>query len=554
MLSEAMTAVLTTAQPCSPILGGGGQARLLPVLSKSLVWGLTNVEAIERFRNLFRGFENAHGQHELFGTPDENGKVKGRAQTKGYGAGEKEYDNHLNGRGTSLGIIPLLADNTCWFGAIDIDIQGEKPLREKIEALEKRVRSLELPLVVCRSKSGGAHLYMFAEEPLAAQPLIAKLKEFAAALGYGGCEVFPKQATRVNEGDRGNWINIAYYGVLSKAGTDRYALKNGKPIKALEDFVKYAEMMRVDRKSLGKQEIKLSILFDDGPPCLQHLATFGFQEGGRNNSLYNIGVYLKKKSPDNWHDALHDMNQKLMKPPLDSTEVTQVIRNVDKKDYFYTCKQPPIANHCDKKLCAKRDFGITYGSDGELFPIDNITKCTSKDSVRWYAEIASKRFELTTEQLLSPVLLQRIVLEKFSIVIIPGKQKEWILRVKELMETCDEVTDPDDASRQGQFENLVDNFFSNSKLARNKDELIKGNAYVENKRIFFRSEDLLNYLTIRRFQHQPHEVYMWLKQMGVNNGQMRIKDKMIKVWHLPEPDRFDTTTGIALPQEVEEEL
>jgi hypothetical protein len=122
------------------------------------------------------------------------------------------------------------------------------------------------------------------------------------------------------------------------------------------------------------------------------------------------------------------------------------------------------------------------------------------------------------------------------------------------METCDEVTDPDDASRQGQFENLVDNFFSSSRPARNKDELIKGNSFIENGRIIFRSEDLLNYLNIRRFQHTPHEVWMWLKSMDASSQQLRVKDKMIRVWTLPEPERFDSSKGIDLPANIEEEL
>jgi hypothetical protein len=505
---------------------------------------------------LFRGYENAHGQHELNGQPDETGKVKGRAATKGYGATEKEYIEHLAGNGVSLGLIPLLADNTCWFGAIDVDIKGDRPLREKIEELEKRIRDLELPLVVCRSKSGGVHLYLFGQEPLNAKALQTKLKELAAVLGYGGTEIFPKQVTRVNEQDRGNWINIAYYGVNSKSGTDRYCIRNGRAIKKLDDFLKYAYMMRVDNKSLQKVDVKLSDLFSDGPPCLQHMITFGgFEQGGRNNALYNVGVYYKKSRPDNWHQDVQDFNQRHVKPPMDHQEVTQIIRNVERKDYFYTCNVPPICNHCDKKLCATRAFGIAQGKDaGELFPIDNITKCVSKDSVRWYAEHNGKRVELTSEQLLSPVLLQRVFLDRFSTVILIGKQKDWIMRLKELMETCDEVTDPDDASRQGQFENLVDNFFNSSRPARNKDELIKGNSYVDNGKIHFRSEDLMNYLNIKRFQHQAHEVWMWIKQMGGTNGQIRIKDKMLRVWILPEPTRFDNSTGIELPNNIEEEL
>jgi hypothetical protein len=511
--------------------------------------------ALDKFKGLFRGYELGHGEHRLMKEADSTGKLQGNAKTLGYGATDKEYEAHLAGAGVSLGLIPLMRDNTCWFGAIDIDIKGERPLKEKIEDLEKRIRKLELPLVVCRSKSGGAHLYVFGSEPLPANVLQDKLKHLASILGYGGCEVFPKQATRVDERDMGNWINIAYYGATSKAGTDRYAIRNGKPIKSLEEFVKYADLMRIDKSAFQKVDVPLGDLFADGPPCLQHLATFGFEQGGRNNSLYNVGVYLKRKNAEDWHDGLHEFNQKHMKPPLDNQEVTQIIRNVDKKDYFYTCKQPPICNHCDKKLCAKRDFGITFGKDaGELFPIDNLTKCISKDSVRWYAESSGKRLELSTDQLVSPNLLQKVFLERLSVVILIGKNKDHMIHIKELIATSDEVHDPDDASRQGQFENLVDNYFNSSRPARNKDELIKGNSFIEDRKIHFRSEDLFQYLLVRRFQHTPHEVWMWLKEMGAKDKQMRIRDKMLRVWTLPEPTRFDTKEGIALPGEIEEEL
>jgi hypothetical protein len=251
---------------------------------------------IDKFMALFKGYEQAHGQHELSGKPDEHGKIKGRARTVGKGAGEPEYAAHLSGSGTSLGLIPLLEEDTCSFGAIDIDIQGEKKLNEPIDKLETRIRKLELPLVVCRSKSGGAHLYLFTTEPLPAKLVQAKLTSFAASLGYGGTEIFPKQVMRANQNDRGNWINIAYYGATSKAGTDRYCIRLGKSIRDLDEFVKYADLMRVDRETLEGHTVKLSILFQDGPPCLQHMATHGgFESGGRNISLTNVAIYYKKE-------------------------------------------------------------------------------------------------------------------------------------------------------------------------------------------------------------------------------------------------------------------
>jgi hypothetical protein len=508
---------------------------------------------ITQFAKLFSGYEKAHGQYDITGAvPDESGKIKGRAKTQPHGPTAKEYERHLNGEGPFLGIIPLRADNTCWFGAIDIDIVGAIKLSEKIEELEKRIRTMELPLVVCRSKSGGAHLYLFASSPIPARILQEKLTQFAANLGYGGTEVFPKQIMRVNDNDRGNWINIDFYGVLSKDGTKTYCVRNGKHISKLEDFCNYAEQMRVSSEELQAVQFKMSDDFNDGPPCLQHIATFGLGEGSRNTALTNIGIYFKMSNEDNWQDKTYNFNMEHFNPPLPANEVQQVVKNVSRKDYFYTCKQPPLVTHCDKKACLKRKFGVGSGAAaGELFPIDNITKCSSKDSVRWYAEHQGMRIELTTEQLLSPQLLQRVFLEKFSVLIIPGKGKDWHAKLKEIMETADEVHDPEDASRQGQFENLLDSFFTNSRPARNKDELIKGNSYVEDERIYFRSEDLLNYLNIKRFTHQPHEIWMWLKQQNAEAKQMKVKGKMLRVWSLPQPEVFDGST-IDLPNMQEE--
>lgn len=496
-------------------------------------------EIIARFSNLFRGYEKAHGRHELF-APDEDGKIKGKAKTFGYGAGSQEYAEHLAGSGASLGVIPLLENNTCAWGAIDIDIKGEVVLRESIDELEGRVRKLELPLVVCRSKSGGAHLYLFCDPPVSAQILQKKLSEFAAVLGYGGTEVFPKQCSRVNENDRGNWINIAYYGSTGGEDTARYCVKNGKPLTKLEDFVKYAEMMRIGERALVGVSVKMGTMFDDGPPCLQYLATFGMGDGGRNVSLTNVAIYFKKKNPDGWQDDVMKFNYEYIKPSLDHGEVSQILKNISRKEYFYTCKNPPLNGHCDKKACAKRDFGITFGSSaGELFPIENLTRCSSKDSVRWYAEHQGCRLELTTDQLFNPYQLQKVFAEQFMVVIISGKHKDWLIRLKELMTTCDEIIDPEDASKQGQFEKLLDNFFSASRPARNRDELIKGNSYTDGGRIYFRSEDLFNYLNVRRFNHNTHEIWQWLKSIGAKDHQMRIKGKMLRTWSLPEPEKYD---------------
>ena len=169
---------------------------------------------------LFKGYELAHGQYRVQ-KKEADGKMSGRAVTVAEPATEEHFKEHLDGGEYILGIIMLRENNSCNFGVIDVDIRGEVKLNESLEQLEKKIN--KTPLVLCRSKSGGAHLYLFCDPAIPAIDMVAKLNEFAATLGYGGAEIFPKQISRANERDRGNWINLCYW---NGDETERYAIHN----------------------------------------------------------------------------------------------------------------------------------------------------------------------------------------------------------------------------------------------------------------------------------------------------------------------------------------
>ena len=79
---------------------------------------------------------------------------------------DAEARRHLEGRQTA-GIYPLLADETCWLVAIDLDGPG---WRDDIGALRDSARELEIPVLVERSRSGnGAHLWVLFSRPVAAR-------------------------------------------------------------------------------------------------------------------------------------------------------------------------------------------------------------------------------------------------------------------------------------------------------------------------------------------------------------------------------------------------
>ena len=128
------------------------------------------------------------------------------------------YEKHLNGE-ISLGIIPIRADGKCKFGCLDLDDHKKGGIKKDFnyKKLLEKIKFLKLPLIVCRSKSGGAHCYLFIKEWVSAATVRQKLKKMSYALGYerGTVEIFPKQDS-LKPGDRGSFINLPYHGGNSR--------------------------------------------------------------------------------------------------------------------------------------------------------------------------------------------------------------------------------------------------------------------------------------------------------------------------------------------------
>ena len=157
----------------------------------------------DKFKNIFSGLTIAYGQYQP-GERGENGKQQGKAFIVRGTVTEELWENHLTGKGPALGIIPITENNDCRWGCIDIDEYNLDHV-----GLIKSIRNLKLPLIVCRSKSGGAHVFLFTKENIPASLMQSKLKSFAILLGYEGSEIFPKQTEiLVDRGDTGNFLNL----------------------------------------------------------------------------------------------------------------------------------------------------------------------------------------------------------------------------------------------------------------------------------------------------------------------------------------------------------
>lgn len=273
---------------------------------------------LQEFMSLFQGYEKAHVQFREGPEAGKGEKQSGKYMTVEKPATTAEFNAHLHGDGPGLVIIPLMQDNNCCFGAIDIDERGMD-----IHALDMEVRRLGLPLVTCRSKSAGAHLYMFLKQPTPATKVREALSNWAVVLGHSKAEIFPKQTSR-DLTPVGSGINLPYYG---GPRTARYAIGEGKSL-SIAGFMALAEGLKASPEDLKKRfsaiPQKTSVVKKS------HSAGFAaldiIPEGQRHNEIMRLGVQLKKQGYDDdvIRAVLKQAAEKRCDPPLSQDEVDDV--------------------------------------------------------------------------------------------------------------------------------------------------------------------------------------------------------------------------------------
>jgi hypothetical protein len=501
-------------------------------------------EYAERLAALFDGLKRAYGVYQL--EPVRKGVVKraGRARTMHGEVTLPLWGQHLSGE-QGLGIVPIRDDGTCLFGAIDID-----KYNLNYGVIEHELAKLGLPVIPCRTKSGGIHVYVFMKEPVPAPLLRARLSEWATAIGFGSSEIFPKQDALLNGSDVGNWINMPYFAALTKEGTERYGLHKAKPL-SLDDFLTRVERCRITEEQLEALTIPEEELFLSGPPCLQALARSGFPEGVRNKGLFNIIVYLKKRFPDDWKERIQEYNLKYMKPePLKTDEITQSMKSHLKKDYNYKCNDSPIKEVCNRRLCRKREFGVgqgNMGADDWPFMIDSDVQKICTDPPYWTITVDGTRVDVTSDHISSQLAFKKLIINRLNIVPPALKPNLYDEKWNDMLKRAQPIEAPEDSSATGEVRWYLEQFCTVHPQAQTREELLVGKPWTEEGRTFFRSPDFKQFLARNNFRDLTKiELYATLRKLGVQHCQMAIRKGIsIQVWHVaaiePLPDEETPT-------------
>ncbi len=494
------------------------------------------MSSLNFFSQLFGGLKSAYGTYELNGARRSDGKAEGKALTKKGEVTSELFQKHLNGE-LSLGIVPIMEDNNCKWGCIDVDeYAGFNPL-----IIIKKIRELKIPLFPYRSKSGGLHIFLHIDGVIPATDMIDKLTELASRLGLADCEIFPKQRTiNVKLGTIGNWLNLPYHNAKL---TTRHAIDdNGHsiPIEDLEKAVKPYVIKPEEFYKIKVEEYKdEDELFAEYPPCVQNFVKNAVGEGHRNEALFNVGVcMLKKHGKDGaWEDELGDINKGWGDKAYPASELkATVIKSLSgDKNYNYKCQTDIARKYCNQGLCMKRKLGI--GKNNYSFTVDSFQKINTKPP-KYILTIDKKPVRLTGQQLCQQQLLKT---ELFDWDIVwKTMEKEafnmWLNYLKSMQTDVEgyDFTDDD----KDEFQYLFRHFLDDSQVADDITQTQSDYIYQENGFVFFRAEVFKKFLKKDGNNLKRDEV----KELLIDNGAEYVRGHngyKARLWKVPKPEQED---------------
>ncbi|CAB4195369.1 Primase, C-terminal 1 [uncultured Caudovirales phage] len=481
-----------------------------------------------RLAKVFSGRDDAHGYYGKATIREHGGKrtaPQSERRTVREPVTVEKWVAHLSGD-IGLGIVPIRTDNTVSWGAIDIDSYGGF----NHAALAQQLKDAGLPLIVCTSKSGGAHVFAFVGTPVPAAEMQAKLRDVCQYLGLSpGTEIFPKQtAVLAGAGDVGNWLNMPYQELRSTA---RYAIKpDGRPA-TLEEFLTAAETVMQAHHDLSDLVVtvkKNEGSFSDAPPCLEYLTQTGFAPGSRNNGLFNLAVYARKAYAGKWKAKVREYNEAFFRPPLETGEVDAVISSAARKDYVYRCTEEPIRSCCNKMVCRTREHGI-----GAAAPIISHISKIESDPPIWLMDVDGVRIEFDrTQDWMEQSRFGLIVTEKLHRVPARMKDPAWREMWNTLLTEIELVPAPPEASTAGEFYELL-NLFA-ERPAQNREQLLLGLPFHDEGHVWFSLSDLQNFMHQHDFkEYERRHVLVRLRALSAAEKQIKVKGKVLRVWGVP---------------------
>jgi hypothetical protein len=489
------------------------------------------------FEKIFKGLERAHGVTYVDKKGVDGQKIKGKSFVQRQDVTQKMWADHLQGSEPSLGIIPINDENNCKWGCVDIDSYAGFDHKKLIN----KIKHLQLPLLVFRSKSGGAHVFLFTTVPVEAKLMRDKLLSISAVLGYGGSEVFPKQIKLKSKEDTGNFLNLPYF---NGDETTRYCFNDEGEAVNLESFYLLYDLYKRTPEQLEQLQIKRpESEFNDGPPCLESMTQTDIKDG-RDRILYQYIQYAKRKWPENWQVKINAFNYKYFEKhsegPLEDKIVQGKIKFNDGKDLGFKCNEEPMCNHCDKNLCRTRKFGI--GGESVFPSLTDLQKVLLDEPYYW-VNVDGDRVKLDNiDYLMEQRLFRRTVAKQINKKPPRITVKEFEKYTDQLLSGVEEVEAPQGSSKIDQLSNHLEDYCIQRSIGTiTKPDILNGAVYKEdNKHVFTFHRFFHGHLTKKKWKDDYQETQQMLKEhCGCEEGRMIIGKKKPSVMKVAVFDKVE---------------
>ena len=503
---------------------------------------------MNRFVEIFTGLARAHGKTFVDKKGADGQKIKGKSFVVRELVTNELWQSHLQGVEPSLGIIPINDDNKCKWGCIDIDSYAGFDHKKLIN----KIKELDLPLLVFRSKSGGAHVFLFTTVFVEAKLMRDKLLSISAVLGYGGSEVFPKQVELKSKDDTGNFLNLPYF---NGDNTTRYCFNESAEAINLMTFYDLYDAKKITPEQLEALEVKRpESEFGDGPPCLETITQTEIKDG-RDRILYQYIQYAKRKWPESWQGKINAFNYKYFashpEGPLDDKIVQGKIKFNDGKELGFKCNEDPMCNHCDKNLCRTRKFGIGGES---VFPVLSDLQKVLLDEPYYWVNVDGERVKLDTiDYLMEQRLFRRTVTKQLNKKPKRVTTKEFETYVDMLLQHVEKVDAPEGSSKIDQLNNHLEDYCIQRSIGTVvRKDILNGAVYTEDgKHVFTFHRFFHGHLTKKKWKEDYQVTQQMLKEhCGCEEGRMQIGKKKPSIMKVVMFDKPEALTQKKLKEET----
>ena len=545
---------------------------------------------VENFIKIFEGYNSARGSF----TRDKSklpGKAEGKSLVYREEVTKTMWENHLNGIEPSLGIMPVNENSEAQWGCIDVD-----DFNLDYEGILQNIRKLELPLIMVRSKSGCAHIFLFIKKFIPAEEIKFVMNVFAAQLGIADKmdRIYPMQ-TEFLQGGTGSWLNMPYFN-LDEGG--RYAYKDDMESASIEEFFEmYNTYVQEDLDKYLQAEPQQKLKPKDKKikkpcelPCIKNCKAANngkIPKGSRNEFLFHQGVYYNKahediskaegiiKTPET---LLREFNSNSMVEPLDEKEILIVSQSLKKNEYKYKCKVPQIKKYCDVSKCKTNPAGITPDEAKELITAHDIL-----GSIHEYGSVPPKFFMYVqvkkTSETLKPVRVEFTGSELKNKALFMKKLHDWghfppkvldQMKPNDFADFIDGLLErrgfevaSEEANIDFDFKVLMRDFLEKTTVSLDKADMLDGACFYDRKKqvMHFKLNKLQQYLQAARQPMHSRELTFKITKIlngKKNNGKVfdRLgQEKSCPTWEYPEDKEnfVITLNGQEAMEEIENE-